>query len=31
MEEEEGLQIIKLNIGNPAPFGLFAPTRSFTT
>lgn len=25
MEEEEGLQIIKLNIGNPAPFGLFAP------
>ncbi len=25
MEEEEGLQIIKLNIGNPAPFGLMAP------
>ena len=23
--EEEGAQIIKLNIGNPAPFGLFAP------
>ena len=25
MEEEEGSQIIKLNIGNPAPFGLMAP------
>jgi alanine-synthesizing transaminase len=25
MEEEEGCQIIKLNIGNPAPFGLMAP------
>jgi alanine-synthesizing transaminase len=25
MEEEEGYQIIKLNIGNPAPFGLMAP------
>lgn len=25
MEEDEGLQIIKLNIGNPAPFGLMAP------
>ena len=25
MEEEDGLQIIKLNIGNPAPFGLMAP------
>jgi alanine-synthesizing transaminase len=25
MEEEEGHQIIKLNIGNPALFGLFAP------
>ncbi len=23
--EEEGYRIIKLNIGNPAPFGLFAP------
>ncbi len=23
--EEEGFQILKLNIGNPAPFGLFAP------
>jgi alanine-synthesizing transaminase len=25
MEEEEGCQIIKLNIGNPAAFGLMAP------
>jgi alanine-synthesizing transaminase len=25
MEEEDGCQIIKLNIGNPAPFGLMAP------
>ena len=23
--EEEGHRIIKLNIGNPAPFGFFAP------
>ena len=23
--EEEGYQILKLNTGNPAPFGLFAP------
>jgi alanine-synthesizing transaminase len=23
--EEEGFQILKLNTGNPAPFGLFAP------
>ena len=23
--EEEGYSILKLNIGNPAPFGLYAP------
>ena len=23
--EEEGYQVLKLNTGNPAPFGLFAP------
>ena len=28
--EEEGHQILKLNIGNPAPYDLFAPTRSST-
>ncbi|VEC81082.1 aminotransferase [Raoultella ornithinolytica] len=26
--EEEGNKVLKLNIGNPAPFGFDAPTRS---